>query len=65
MLIRHDPAAKASVQQAYGNLPLSFEPNRGQSDKQVKFLSRGRGYTLFLTKTEAVLALRSAARPSR
>ncbi|MDA2911640.1 SBBP repeat-containing protein [Nitrospiraceae bacterium AH_259_D15_M11_P09] len=29
------------------------------------FLSRGRGYTLFLTKTEAVLALRSAARPSR
>jgi hypothetical protein len=43
---------------SYGKLPLSFEVNRGQSDPQVKFLSRGRGYTLFLSKDEAVLALR-------
>src|SRR5215471_1019847 len=38
-------------------LPLAFEPNTGQTDPQVKFLSRGNGYTLFLTKDEAVLAL--------
>lgn len=37
---------------------LSFEANHGQSDAQVKFLSRGSGYTLFLTPTEAVLSLR-------
>jgi hypothetical protein len=37
---------------------LSFEANRGQTDSQVKFLSRGRGYTVFLTSTEAVLALK-------
>jgi hypothetical protein len=42
---------------AYGSLPLSFEPNRGQSDVPVKFLSRGNGYTLFLTRDEAVLSL--------
>jgi hypothetical protein len=37
---------------------LSFEANRGQTDRRVKFLSRGSGYTLFLTPTEAVLCLR-------
>jgi hypothetical protein len=49
--------AKAKVQEAYGKLPLYFEANHGQTDRQVKFLNRGRGYSLFLTPTEAVLAL--------
>jgi hypothetical protein len=47
----------APIITAYGNLPLSFQPNFGQTDEQVKFLSRGHGYTLFLTQSEAVLAL--------
>src|SRR2546425_374238 len=56
----HQPQVPNQPQlvQSYGKLPLSFEPNQGQTDPQVKFLSRGRGYTLFLTPTEAVLALR-------
>ena len=37
-------------------LPLMFEENRGQTDPRVKFLSRGPGYTLFLTEQEAVFA---------
>jgi hypothetical protein len=41
----------------YGKLPLSFEANYGQSDPQVKFQSRGGGYSLFLTNSSAVLAL--------
>lgn len=41
----------------YGNLPLHFEPNSGQTDARVKFLARGKGYTLFLTGGEAVLKL--------
>lgn len=36
-------------------LPLGFEENQGQVDRQVKFLSRGDRYTLFLTEREAVL----------
>jgi len=41
----------------YGKLPLSFEANQGQTDGRVKFLSRGRGYALFLTGDEAVFTL--------
>ncbi|MEP6718567.1 MAG: SBBP repeat-containing protein [bacterium] len=39
-----------------GNLPLSFEPNRGQANPQVKFIARGSGYNVFLTSTEAVFS---------
>ncbi len=46
---------------AYAKLPLSFEPNQGQTDARVKFLSRGVGYTLFLTPDEAGLSLRSTS----
>ena len=58
---RVDPAAKARVARDYGRLPLSFEANQGQSDAQVKFLSRGRGYQLFLTEDETVLSLKKSA----
>ncbi|MFL6211488.1 MAG: carboxypeptidase regulatory-like domain-containing protein [Pyrinomonadaceae bacterium] len=39
----------------YGQLPLSFEANQGQTDGQVKFIARGSGFNLFLTATEAVI----------
>lgn len=51
-------SSKSSILETYGKLPLHFEANKGQTDGQVNFLSRGNGYTLFLTTTEAVLALR-------
>jgi hypothetical protein len=41
----------------YGELPLSFEANAGQSDSRVQFLSRGSDYTLYLTSGDAVLDL--------
>ena len=47
---------------SYGKLPLSFEANQGQVSGSVQFLSRGLGYTLFLTGDEAVLSLGRAAR---
>jgi len=53
-------ALKPVLAGAYGRLPLSFEANQGQSDPGVDFLARGAGYTLFLTASEAVLALRDA-----
>ncbi|HXJ96266.1 MAG TPA: SBBP repeat-containing protein [Terriglobia bacterium] len=46
-------------------LPLSFEPNVGQTDRQVKFLTRGPGYNLFLTPDEAVLLLEKPTDLSR
>ena len=43
------------------NLPLQFEPNLGQTDVRVRYLARGPGYTLFLTRDAAVLSLRHSA----
>jgi hypothetical protein len=38
-------------------LPLSFEANQGQAIREVKFLSHGQGFGLFLTNDEAVLEM--------
>jgi len=55
-------ATKQHLVENYGKLPLSFEANVGQTSRQVKFLSRGQGYTLFLTRrAEAVLVLGKTA----
>src|SRR5208283_1158534 len=58
-------AANHSPRISYAKLPMSFEPNLGQSDRQVRFLSRGLGYTLFITPSEAVLSMRSPSKNSR
>jgi hypothetical protein len=47
------PRSKAELLTA----PLSFEPNQGQTDPEVQFLSRGSGYALFLSPGEVVLNL--------
>ena len=60
-MVRPDAATQAHVSAAYGQLPLSFEANSGQTDSQVNFLSRGSGYTLFLAPDEAVLSLATGA----
>ncbi len=53
------------IQESYGKLPLRFEQNQGQTDSNVKFLARGKGYTLFLTPTEAVFSLQKQAGPAK
>ena len=55
---------RAEAARAYGRIPLSFESNQGQTDPRVRFLSRGDGYSLYLTATGAVLALRSGGLPA-
>lgn len=49
------PAARSANRVS---VPMFFEANQGQTDPRVKFLSRGHGYSLFLTADEAVLRLR-------
>jgi uncharacterized protein (TIGR03437 family) len=58
-------APSRQVAASYGKLPLSFEPNRGQTDARVQFVSRGAGYTIFLSPTSAVFALQRSATQSR
>jgi hypothetical protein len=57
-LIAADAQTRLRTTGEYGKIPLGFEANQGQTDAQVQFLSRGAGYTVFLTPTSAVLALR-------
>jgi subtilisin-like proprotein convertase family protein len=52
------PASTASHPGGAFALPHRFEPNRGQAEASVRFLSRGQGYTLSLTDTGATLAIR-------
>ncbi len=57
----------AQIAPNYGNLPLTFELNQGQVAPQAKFVSRGKGYSAFLTAGGMVLSLRpsdAAAQPT-
>ena len=55
-------SASPSVHVNLGQLPLRFEPNRGQTDPRVNFLARGAGYGLFLTADQAMLTLHLPSR---
>ena len=50
----------ASIPRSYGQFPMSFEANVGQTDPSVNFLARGSGYTLFLPSDGAVLSLNNS-----
>ncbi len=66
LLLRQDAATPlptnsrptdAQIHDALKRLPMTFEPNRGQTASSVKFLARGNGYDLYLLPSKAVLAL--------
>ena len=60
-----ESSRNARVKESYGQLPLSFEANQGQTDARVKFVSRNSGYNLFLTSDESVLTFqRGQVRPN-
>lgn len=52
---------QAYVKESVGKLPLAFEQNQGQTDPQVKYVARARGYTAFLTENETVLSIKGSA----
>ena len=43
---------------SYGDLPLTFIENRGQTDSRVRFHVQGPGHGIYLTKDEIALTLR-------
>ncbi len=55
---RKAPAlSHAKIKENVGKLPLAFEPNKGQTDAQVKYLARANSYTAFLTSNETVVRI--------
>ena len=49
-------AAEDTALEAYGNMPLSFIPNRGQIDSQAAFYAQGAGYGMYFTPRSAILS---------
>lgn len=63
-LISPADATVAHLNGSFDRLPMSFEANSGQTDESVTFLSRGNGYQVFLTPTEAVVTLSDPVQPT-
>lgn len=61
--IRPQAEANQKVNAAFAALPLSFEPNHGQTNARVRYLARAQGMNVFLTGSETVLALKTSERP--
>ncbi len=57
---RSSSSSKPDAKAILGELPLIFEPNQGQADSSVKFVSRGPGYSLYLDLAGATLAMQTA-----
>src|SRR5258706_8536655 len=53
---------KAKLKEWTASLPLAFEPNQGQADRQVQFLASGSRAQLLLTSSEAILRLQGSVR---
>jgi hypothetical protein len=45
------------VKESYSRIPLSFEANHGQANQNIKFTSRGNGYSLALAPTTFTVAV--------
>jgi hypothetical protein len=58
-----DAAGRARLAANWGNLPLRFEKNSGQSDPRVQYLARGGSYNVFLDSTGAYFVLDGPASP--
>jgi len=54
-------AVGAQTATPFGSLPLYFETNRGQADRSVQFLARGRDSEFLIAPAEAQIVLRKAA----
>lgn len=53
---KQDPTSNGA--KAYGDLPLSIEPNAGQTDPSVRFMAHAQGGILYFAQSEVVLSLR-------
>ena len=50
-----------SMRQQFPKLPITFEENRGQTDKDVRYFAQGPHYAFFLTQNEVRLSLARAS----
>jgi hypothetical protein len=53
------PVPDPRRQMHVARLPMSFEPFKSSQEPSVQFVSKGNGYSMFLSPTEAVLRIRT------
>ena len=58
-------ATKQQALAAYGKLPLAFTANAGQIDARVRYSAQGAGFTVFLTRREAMFVLQRPGKEGR
>ena len=58
-------ATKQQALAAYGKLPLAFTANAGQTDARVRYSAQGAGFSVFLTRREAMLSLKRPGKQRR
>lgn len=58
---RFSTGAKPDAKALLSQLPMIFEANQGQADSNVKFVSRGQGYSLYLDDAGAKLRVLAAS----
>lgn len=49
----------------YGDLPMHFERNSGQTDESIRFFTRGKDYGVFLAENSATIVLRDRTAPAK
>lgn len=54
------PCLSSGLPRSFGDLPLVFEPNQGQADRRVSFVSHGQGFDFWLEGTRTVLSRRGS-----
>ncbi len=59
------PQTEAKAKASFLASPLYFEKNVGQTDPAVRYISRGAGYTMFLTPQEVVFSLANPKNESK
>lgn len=57
--VRLLPDLETAAVAHYGKIPLHFEENVGQSDAEVRYIARGRGYSMMLARDRALVALQN------
>src|ERR1041385_780205 len=60
-LSQNSNQTRTAAAHLFQSVPISFEANQGQADHEVRYLSRGAGYSLFLSPDGAELAVRESA----
>ncbi len=55
-------ALSRDTSDSYAKLPLSFIPNRGQTDESVRYYAQGAGFGFYFTDDKAVLSFQKEAR---